>query len=90
MDQLEQQLQQLSLGKAAIDFSSFAGKTLKLNNEQDVSEIIQQLQQLINDNPSDPFHIKLSGNTIGVDAAKELAQTIQTINHLQVCCLFVL
>lgn len=87
MDQIEEQLKNLSLDKKSIiEFSSFAGKTLKLNTGADVEPIIQQLQQLMSEHVNEPFHIKLSGNTIGIDAAKELAQTIQSITRLQVCC----
>jgi Ran GTPase-activating protein 1 len=47
---------------------SIAGKTLKLDSAEHVAEITDQIEKL-----QDLEEIKLSGNTLGVEAAKATA-----------------
>lgn len=88
LSEIEQGIANLSI-EPELTFSSFAGKTLKLNNASDVQDIITELKkELENNSDAKRVHIKLSGNTIGVDAAKELANAFQPIANLHVCVRF--
>lgn len=92
MEDVLERLQNLQI-QTRIEFSSYAGKTLKLNTASDVQEIIDALNKAIEtrsssneDQRDQPLvHIKLSGNTIGVEAARELANALNQITNLHVC-----
>ena len=58
---------------------SILGKTLKLDTAQDVQDIVQDINAL-----PDLSEIRLSGNTLGVDAAKEIAKALKTKSKLSV------
>lgn len=59
---------------------SIAGKTLKLDSAQDVEFLISELDQIPN-----LKEIKLSGNTLGVEAAKAIAGALKNKPELSVC-----
>jgi Ran GTPase-activating protein 1 len=90
MEEVLERLQDLKI-RPRIEFSSYAGKTLKLNTASDVQEIIDALNKEIEASNSNKehkerplVHIKLSGNTIGVEAARELANALSQITNLHV------
>ncbi|XP_066138424.1 ran GTPase-activating protein 1 isoform X1 [Euwallacea fornicatus] len=51
---------------------SFAGKSLKLNSESDAKPVIEQINQC-----SFLEFLNLEGNTLGVDAAKSIAESLE-------------
>ncbi|CAH1155792.1 unnamed protein product [Phaedon cochleariae] len=53
---------------------SFAGKSLKLDNNDDAKDVIEAI-----DNCSDLQYLNLEGNTLGVDASKGIAKALE--NH---------
>lgn len=59
---------------------SIAGKGLKLNTAEDVKEFVETIDQM-----DDLEVIKLSGNTIGVEAGQALAEALKTKTKLKVC-----
>jgi Ran GTPase-activating protein 1 len=54
---------------------SIAGQTLKLNSAQDVHEITSQIKDI-----QGLEEIKLSGNTLGVEAAQSIAEALKNKN----------
>jgi Ran GTPase-activating protein 1 len=54
---------------------SIAGQTLKLNSAQDVHEITSKIKDI-----QDLEEIKLSGNTLGVEAARSIAEALENKN----------
>ena len=58
---------------------SIAGQTLKLNSAQDVEFITRELQDM-----DDLEEIKLSGNTLGVEAAQAIAKSLEKQSKLKV------
>ncbi|KAJ3128468.1 hypothetical protein HK098_004363 [Nowakowskiella sp. JEL0407] len=58
---------------------SLEGKSLKLNNADDVAEYVKQISEFTN-----LTHFKLNGNTIGVEASKELANALKPHKNIQV------
>lgn len=57
---------------------SFVGKALKLNNADDAKVIVEAIQ-----NCGELLTINLEGNTLGVEAAKEIGKALETKSHLQ-------
>lgn len=70
---------------------SIEGKGLKLNTAEDVQAFVDTIVQM-----DDLQIIKLSGNTIGVEAGKALAEALQSRKNIRVClvshhlCIFIL
>jgi Ran GTPase-activating protein 1 len=58
---------------------SIVGKGLKLNTAEDVQEFVDTINQM-----DDLEVIKLSGNTIGVEAGQALAEALKTKTKLKV------
>jgi Ran GTPase-activating protein 1 len=58
---------------------SIVGKGLKLNTAADVKEFVETINKMDNLQV-----IKLSGNTIGVEAGQALAEALKTKTHLKV------
>lgn len=58
---------------------SIEGKSLKLNTAQDVAVYVQELASC-----TDLTEIRLSGNTIGVEAARALAGALKDKSQLRV------
>lgn len=58
---------------------SIVGKGLKLNTAADVQEFVDTINQMDNLQV-----IKLSGNTIGVEAGQALGEALKTKTHLKV------
>jgi Ran GTPase-activating protein (RanGAP) involved in mRNA processing and transport len=89
IEQLQQSIETLTIGQTSSsttsEFVSFAGKSLKLNEEHDVREIVDELNKLPTSN-NDRVYVKLSGNTIGINAAKEIGRALKPISSLAVCC----
>ncbi|RCH87254.1 hypothetical protein CU098_001311, partial [Rhizopus stolonifer] len=57
---------------------SIVGKGLKLNTASDVQEFVETINQMDNLQV-----IKLSGNTLGVEASQALAESLKTKTHLK-------
>jgi Ran GTPase-activating protein 1 len=58
---------------------SIVGKGLKLNTAADVKEFVETINKM-----NDLQVIKLSGNTIGVEAGEALAEALKTKTKLKV------
>jgi Ran GTPase-activating protein 1 len=58
---------------------SIVGKSLKLNTAADVKDFVDTIEQM-----EDLEVIKLSGNTIGVQAAQALAESLKSKKKLKV------
>jgi Ran GTPase-activating protein 1 len=63
---------------------SIVGKGLKLNTADDVKEFVETIEQM-----QDLQVIKLSGNTIGVEASQALAQALKNKTNLKVTMAFI-
>jgi hypothetical protein len=62
---------------------SIEGKGLKLNTAEDVQPFVDTILQM-----DDLQEIRMSGNTIGVEAGKALAGALQSRNNIKVSHLF--
>ncbi|XP_056634037.1 ran GTPase-activating protein 1 [Diorhabda sublineata] len=52
---------------------SFAGKSLKLNSEEDAKQVTNEIEKC-----SNLQYLNLEGNTLGVGASKEIAKSLET------------
>ncbi|OCT83142.1 hypothetical protein XELAEV_18025680mg [Xenopus laevis] len=59
---------------------SFKGKTLKLNTAQDAEEVIREIEEY-----EGLQALRLEGNTVGVEAAKAIAEVLQRKPDLKRC-----
>lgn len=61
---------------------SVANKNLKLNSKDDIDPILKDLNKQL-----DVEDVHFSGNTIGVEAALALSETLKKLKSLRVCSL---
>ncbi|XP_050295761.1 ran GTPase-activating protein 1-like [Anthonomus grandis grandis] len=69
MDSLVEALQSTKVSSSGV---SFAGKSLKLDSEEDAKPVIEEI-----DNCPALEYLNLEGNTLGVDAAKGIAKSLE-------------
>ncbi|CAH0547740.1 unnamed protein product [Brassicogethes aeneus] len=62
----------LESARVSLNGLSFAGKSLKLNNEEDAKEIIEKIEKC-----KELQYLNLEGNTLGVDASKGIAKALE-------------
>lgn len=77
ISQLADSLAKTKVGGAEL---SFKGRTLKLNTAQDAEEVVQEIESF-----EGLQALRLEGNTVGVEAAKAIAKSLENKPDLKRC-----
>lgn len=77
-DALDNVVDQLVRSTISTSGVSFEGRSLKLNNKDDAQELIEAMNQC-----KDMHFLNLAGNTLGVEAAKEVGKALEIHKELK-------